>query len=355
MTKKKKKYYDIKPLLKNDANYYILLGMRSNGKSYQVKETVLKDAYNNKNLFVYLRRFKDDIKQYYVESYFADMNIEEITDGAYSMVVAWQGYLYFANIDEKGQTMRGERIGRYCALNEASRYKSNAFVNYKWIVYEEFITNEVYLSEEPDKLQQFVSTVARDNPIKVMLIGNTISRVCPYFSEWALEGTLKQKPNTIDLYHMKDDKGRETSRIAVENCAAVENESKMFFGKATKQILSGEWDVKLSPRLPKPLKEFETIYQLQVHYQMFIFNMSLLVDSKNGAIYTYIYPAKKLKEKGRILSTEFSTNQQQTTGFNRKSKMELKILECFAIGKVCFSDNLTAADFEQVQQQFKFI
>lgn len=355
MPKTKKKYYDIKPLLKQDANYYILLGMRSNGKSYQVKKTVLEEAFNNDKMFVYLRRFKDDVKQYYVESYFSDMNIEAITDGAYSLVIAWQGYIYFANINEKGQTERGKRIGRYCALNEAGRYKSNAFVNYEYIVYEEFITNEVYLSEEPDKLQQFVSTVARDKTIKVLLIGNTISRVCPYFSEWALTGTLRQKPGTIELYHMRDDKGRETARIAVENCTQVENDSKMFFGKATKQILSGEWDVKLSPRLPKNMKEYDKLYSIQLSYQMFIFNMALLMDPKDGAIYTYVYPAKQLNTKGRILSTDFSTNQQQTILLNHKSGMERKIIECFDMGKVCFSDNLTAADFAQVQLNYKFI
>jgi len=354
MQKKKKKYYDIKPLLKNDANYYILLGMRSNGKSYQVKLTVLEDAFNNGNMFVYLRRFKDDIKQYYVESYFADMDISAITKGKYSLVVAWQGFIYFANLNDKGQIERGLRIGRYCALNEAQRYKSNTFVNYKWIVYEEFITNEVYLSDEPDKLQQFISTVARDKTIKVLLIGNTISRVCPYFSEWMLTGTLKQKPNTIELYHMKDDKGRETACIAVENCTAVENDNKMFFGKATKQILSGEWDVKISPRLPKNIKEYEELYMMQVHYQIFIFNIKLLLDS-DGAIYTYIYPAKELKKGGRILSTDFSTNQQQTVNLNNKSGMEKKIVECFAAGKVCYSDNLTAADFAQVLSQYKFL
>ena len=354
MAKKKKQYYDIKPLLKNDADYYILLGMRANGKSYQVKETVLKDAFENESLFVYLRRFKDDIKQYYVESYFADMDISAITGGKYTLVVAWQGFIYFANLDDKGQIIKGHRIGRYCALNEAYRYKSNAFVNYKWIVYEEFITDETYLSNEPDKLQQFVSTVARDNPIKVLLIGNTISRVCPYFSEWALTGTLKQKPNTIELYHMKDDKGNETARIAVENCTTVENDSKMFFGKAAKQILSGEWDVKLSPRLPYDIKEMETLYNMQIQYQMFTFNLKLLMYI-DGSLYVFIYPAKELKKDGRILSTDFSTNPQQTTNFNNHSGMELKILECFAAGKVCYSDNLTAADFEQVQQQFKFM
>lgn len=351
---RKKQYYNIKPLLQHNANYYILLGMRSNGKSYQVKLTALENAYKTGGQFVYLRRFKEDIKGYYVESYFSDMPVDKITNNKYDRVIAFQGFLYFASENDKGEIIKGARIGRYCALSEAYRYKSNAFVNYDFIIYEEFITDELYLANEPDKLQQFVSTVARDKNIKVLLIGNTISRVCPYFGEWALTGTLRQRPGTIELYHMKDDSGNDTAIIAVENCTVIENESKMFFGKATKQILSGEWDVKQSPRLPKPLKEYDILYEMQLIYQLFIFKIVLVMD-KDGSIYTFIYPAKEKKDNTRTLSTDFSTYQQQTADFNRKSRMELKIIECFKTGKVCYSDNLTAADFEQVRQQFKII
>lgn len=353
----KKKYYRLNNILKTGAEYMMLLGMRSNGKSYAVKEFLLNEAYKNGKKFVYLRRYKDDIKQYFVESYFSDMNIEKITDGIYDQIVAWQGYLYFAKSNEDDPTkspVRGGKIGRYCALNEAVRYKSNAFVGFEYINYEEFITDGVYLSNEPEKLQQFISTVARDKNIKVFLIGNTISRVCPYFAEWALAGTLKQKPGTIELYRQHDDKGNITSTIAVENCTVVENTSKMFFGNATKQILSGEWDVKSSPRLPGKLEDYEIIYEMQIAYQMFIFNVKLVIDP-DGNVYTYIYPAKDLNEKGRILSTDFSTYPQTTSDFDRSRRGECKILECFSKNKVCFSDNLTAADFEQVRQQFRFI
>jgi len=352
----KKKYYRLDSILKTNAEYLMLLGMRSNGKSYAVKEFLLEKAFNENEKFVYLRRYKDDIKQYYVESYFSDMPIEKITKGIYDQIIAWQGYIYFAksNEDPTKPPARGTKIGRYCALNEAVRYKSNAFVNYKYIDYEEFITDGVYLSEEPEKLQQFISTVARDQNITVFLIGNTISRVCPYFSQWQLSGTLRQKPGTIEIYRQHDDKGNLTASIAVENCTIVENTSKMFFGNATKQILSGEWDVKASPRLPGKIEDFESIYNMQIAYQMFIFNIKLLIDEE-GCIYTYVYPGKELKKDGRILSTDFSTSPQTTTCFNKNNRAECRIIDCFNNGKVCFSDNLTAADFEQVRQQYRFI
>lgn len=354
---KKKKLYNISNVLKTKAEYIILLGMRSNGKSYQVKLTTLKDAYENGNTFVYLRRYREDIKQAYVESYFNDMPVESITNGEYTNVIAWQGFLYFANINEAGKVEKGSKIGRYCALSEAVRYKSTTFVNCKWVIYEEFITDEIYLSDEPTKLQQFVSTVARGNKITVLLVGNTMSRVCPYFSEWSLKGTLKQKPGTIEVYNMhytKPNGNVETVRIAVEHCEVVDTGASMFFGNASKQIVSGEWDVKDAPKLPRPFKEYEKLFEMQIKYNDFLFALNMLCDEK-GKTYIYIYPAKELKEKERIISADFMDNENVTTGFNTRSRTESRVIELFKQGKVCFSDNLTAADFNNVRKQFHFI
>lgn len=354
---RKKKYYDIRNVLKTAAEYIILLGMRSNGKSYQVKKTILEEAYKTNNTFVYLRRYREDIKQGLVDSYFSDMPIEEITEGNYNAVIAWQGFLYFATVDDAGKAEKGRKIGRYCALSEAIRYKSTTFIDCKYIVYEEFITDEIYLNDEPTKLQQFVSTVARGEKLTVFLIGNTMSRVCPYFSEWSLKGTLKQKPGTIELYHMHYTKPNgeiNTVTIAVEHCEVIDTGASMFFGSASKQIVSGEWDVKDAPKLPRPFKEYEKLYEMQVKYSDFIFALVMLCDD-NGRCYAYVYPAKELDEKKRIISNEFFDNENITNGFNRKSRAECKLIELFAQGKVCYSDNLTAADFTNVRKQFRFI
>ena len=190
----KKRYYDISNVLKTKAQYILLLGQRANGKSYQCKFTVLKNAWKTGKKFIYLRRYQKDIKQNFVDAYFNDIPISELTEGEYTHVIAWQGFLYFGIFDEKtGKVNREIEIGRYCALNEAIRYKSQVFNNYEYIIYEEFITDETYLTDEPNTLQQFVSTVARHEKITVLLVGNTISRVCPYFSEWCLDGSLDRK------------------------------------------------------------------------------------------------------------------------------------------------------------------
>lgn len=351
----KKQYYDITNLLSTKAQYLMLLGQRANGKSYQCKETVLKDAYKNHKWFVYLRRYKSDIKTKSVENYFGDMNISKLTNGEYDGIVAWNGSIYFSKYDEEKQmNVKGLEIGRYCALNEYERYKSWSFVDFISILYEEFITDAIYLTDEPRLLQQFVSTVARHNQITVFLVGNTLSRVCPYFSEWCLDGVLKQKIGTIEIYHYHTEENS-TVDIAVEYCANANYDNKMFFGQTSKQIVSGEWDTVEVPKLPRKQEEYEKIYEVLVEYQKFRFVINLLVEPINGGVICFVYPlSEKSKRKiHRKLTQDFSDNPFVSARLDLTKQPEAMIANCFRIGKVCYSDNLTGSDFKHVNEVFK--
>lgn len=346
---KKKNYYDISNILKTHAQYMILLGQRANGKSYQAKLTALKNAYENKRKFVYLRRWKEDIKTKAVESYFGDMNIHAITNGEYDTIVAWGGELYFGKIADEGKISKGEKIGKYCALNEYERYKSQTFVDYDYILYEEFITDNSYLYDEPRQLQQFVSTVARSEKLTVILIGNTLSRVCPYFSEWCLEGVLKQKQGTIEIYHFHTEKG--IVDIAVEYCANADTSENMFFGTVAKQIISGEWDAVEVPKLPLHQLDYDVLYELLLQYQKFAFVIQLLFEPNNGDMVVFIYPFTGTRTFTRIITDEFSIDHNITNKLT-DIKPERLIANCFALNKVCFADNLTGADFSHVRGYF---
>lgn len=346
---KKIKYYDIKPVLKTDATWIILYGQRANGKSYAAKRLALENAFKNHHKFIYLRRWQMDIKQDSVTAYFGDMPIIEITNGQYVGVVAYHGYIYFYNLDDDDNIIRGETIGRYCALNEAERYKSQTFIDYDFIIYEEFITNQMYLDDEPMKLQQFASTVYRHSSGKVILIGNTLSRVCPYWKEWVLDGVLRQKPGTIDIYnfHVKDS----IIKIAVEYCETTNYENKMFFGQTAKQILSGEWETQDVNKLPKPQDYYDWVYTIKVCYQDFKFMMNLLIGEEGERV-VYVYPLTHDKDVARVLTDAFSDDILVNARLNLKCKPEKLIAECFALNKVCYSDNLTGSDFRNVNEHF---
>ena len=344
-------YYDISEMLKTNAEYMMLLGQRSNGKSYQVKKTVLEDFYFNETKFIYLRRWKADIKQKEVSTYFDDSPIAKYTNREYNSVRAMNGFIYLCKIED-GLIVEKREMGRYCALNEYERYKSQVFMNYKNIVYEEFITDSIYLNDEPKILQQFVSTVARHNKIRVFLIGNTLTRVCPYFHEWCLENVLKQKQGTIEIYkyHMEDNV---EVKIAVEYCANTNNKNTMFFGQAAKQIVTGEWDVKEVPKLPRQLYEYEKIYEVMVVYQAFKFVLELLIEPKEGGVIIFVYPYTSNRKIQRVITDEFSDKPYISSKLDIDKKPELLMLKALRMDKVCYSDNLTGSDFSKVIEKLK--
>ena len=49
MAKKKQVFYRLDKVLKTCAHYIMLLGERSNGKSYSVKEHCVQDAFTDEN------------------------------------------------------------------------------------------------------------------------------------------------------------------------------------------------------------------------------------------------------------------------------------------------------------------
>ena len=339
---KKKEYYDITNLLKTGALYMMLLGERSNGKSYQVKKTCLEDIRDGLGKFVYIRRWDSDIKAHTVENYFDDMDLPALV-GTDSLK-AWNGEVFLT--DEEGK--RTEAIGYYCGLNIAERYKSNVFTNVRNIIVEEFITDGAYLADEPIKLMHLISTIARDSNVRVFLIGNTLSRVCPYFAHWCLEGVLKQKMGTIEIYHHHEED--HVVDIAVEYCANAGTTSNMFFGRASKQIVSGEWDTYDLPRLPRAQIDYETIYEVMVSFQSFRFCLQLLIEPKHGGALVFIYPLTKKRKIYRKIQDELSDLPNVTNQLDPRIKPEAMMIECFKLNKVAYSDNLTGSDFKHVTE-----
>ena len=286
-----------------------------------------------------------------MSTYFDDIPIAKYTNREYNSVRAMNGFIYLCKIED-GLIVEKREMGRYCALNEYERYKSQVFMNYKNIVYEEFITDSIYLNDEPKLLQQFVSTVARLDKIRVFLIGNTLTRVCPYFHEWCLENVLKQKQGTIEIYkyHMEDNV---EVKIAVEYCANTNNKNTMFFGQAAKQIVTGEWDVKEVPKLPRQLYEYEKIYEVMVVYQAFKFVLELLIEPKEGGVIIFVYPYTSNRKIQRVITDEFSDKPYISSKLDIDKKPELLMLKALRMDKVCYSDNLTGSDFSKVIEKLK--
>ena len=345
----RKGYYSLKDIKKENCQYNIILGERSPGKSYAVKKEAILHAYKTGTPSMALvRRFEEDIKNDNITEYFDDNNMNRegaagdiinLTGGEYDSVACIRSLIYLGNKDDQGKFHAGLQIGKAFALSTDERYKSRQYPYIENIIYEEFVTNKLYLRNEPHRLQQFVSTLLRKREGKVYLIANTISRVCPYFQEWSLQNIPKMKEGQIDRYRIDE------TDIAVEMSPSRKEKSKMFFGQSAKSIQGGQWESSVFPDLPKRHADYDLIYKMYVTAAGFTFVLELLIDD-NGESVCFVYPfTKSIKENIPHITDSFSTNIFTRRYLSRQIPAEVKIAGLISQGKICFSSNLTGSDF----------
>lgn len=343
----KQKYYSVENILEENADYNLLLGERSNGKSYSVKHQCLHDYVDKKFGFIYLRRYTVEIKNFMVQSYFNDVDIKKETNGEYDAIDVYRSGIYLCTYED-GKLNRKVQCGLVMALSTATHYKSMSLLEFKNVIFEEFITDELYLDNEPSKLQQLISTIARRERIRVFLIGNTISRLCPYFNEWQLIHIPKQKQGTIDIYNMTTDQVDENGdkivvKIAVELCENSGNNSKMFFGVRSKAITSGTWETDVQPHIPYEYNECDKLYTFAVSK----FNMAYVCEvlKYEKDMFLFVHPTNKIKCT-RIITDEYIPNMMVTNRLIVLTRGDEVALKLIKMNKICFSDNLTGSEFK---------
>lgn len=364
MSNTKITYYSIENIDKENAIINIIWGERSNGKSYQVKhekaikpylESVIKDSLN-RDRFILMRRLREEVTSEKIERYFADVDIKRLTHGEYNTIVYYRRQVYLANYNiETGKTVRGDVIGYVVALSTEQHYAGGSYLDVKNIIFEEFMSRSVYLANEPDKLMNFWNTVDRKRGIvKLWLVGNTISRVCPYLVDWDLLKIIStQKQGTIitkyiDTGTLTDEGEPIKVKIAVEYCKNTGRTS-YSIGKHKDMLNKGSWQSDPQPHLPKSYKEYKVLYRLGFEFKEFRFLGELLKD-ENSLIW-FIYPyEKEFKKDILIISDIVKTDyhyQRNIYDVTIKSERLHNILDTFRESNIFYSSDLVGTDFKQ--------
>ena len=80
-------HYNIDIIDKENANYNIIYGEKSNGKSYQVKHKKgVKKYLSTGRRFILMRRWSEDITSSWIEQYFSDVDIAGLTNNKYQKI-----------------------------------------------------------------------------------------------------------------------------------------------------------------------------------------------------------------------------------------------------------------------------
>lgn len=178
------KYYDVKALLKEvpDADFYIIVGQRSNGKSTSVGAYFIDECVNNNTMFAYFSRKKN-------VSIIKDMDEGNGYFSGYLENYALDTYNRKIHTKDNAIYLGEKPLCKQFSITTSGAYKSKQYDdNYKYILFEEFVAEDgIYLRNEWKRFNSIISTIVRNRDAQCFLIGNTVSRFNPYFENFGID------------------------------------------------------------------------------------------------------------------------------------------------------------------------
>ena len=182
-------WYNLQRVLSFNAIINFIIGERGCGKSYSSKRHVINRFVKKGEEFVYLRRYKTELKSS-VPKFFDDIKANS----------------EFPKNDMKVKNnmfyIDGKVAGYALPLSTANILKSTSFAKVKTIIFDEFIIDKGcyhYLQNEVEQFLDIIETIGRLREVKVFMLGNAISITNPYFTYFNL--TL---PYNSDIALFKD-------------------------------------------------------------------------------------------------------------------------------------------------------
>lgn len=347
----KEPYYTLTNILRHNADYNVIYGERSNGKTTAVLKHGLEDYIKSgyKNQLAIIRRWEEDFKgKNGIQLFEGIVNlgwVEGLTKGKYNSILYFSQRWFLVNYDAEGNKVAQDKtpFAMGFAITREEHYKSTSYPNITNILFDEFITRQYYLPDEFIKFQNLLSTLIRlRTNVKIYMCGNTINKFCPYFSEMGLNGVKKQKQGTIDIYTYGDS----GLKVAVEysDFPSKKKESNKYFAfdnPKLKMITHGGWEIDIYPHLPHKYKPSDVVYHFYICFDEYILQCNIISIDDNLFIYVHrkTTPIREDNEQIVYQSTPDYRYNYRTNIFIPHNKMDMKILELIKKEKVFYQDN----------------
>lgn len=346
----KPKYYTLNAILQYNADYNVIYGERSNGKTTAVLDYGLDDHVKSgyKNQLAIIRRWEEDYKgkngQQMYENIVALGWIKEKTKGKYNAVYYYSQRWYLCCYDDNGNKVAQaeEPFALGFSITSEEHYKSTSYPHIKIILFDEFITRSYYLPEEFVKFQNLLSTIIRlRTDVKIFMCGNTINKFCPYFAEMGLN-VRNQKKGSIDLYTY----GESELRVAVEysDFPAKKKPSNKYFAfnnPKLQMITQGGWEIDIYPHLPCRYKPNDVLYTFYISFDKELLQGNVI--SVDDTVFIYIHrkttPIKDDNENLVYQQNIDYRNNYRTNILKPYGKVDNYIYNLIKIKKVFYQDN----------------
>ncbi len=331
------KYYTTDKILSKEAEYYISIGGRNNGKSTAWGIRLIDEYFDNGGMFGKIERTgfvgNDDIYLAWFTEYAQNYCVEKYNH--YITVIGHKFYLVDKN-DEYLELEKNQRtprlnlkpFGRVFSLLREVKYKSTEYPNITTLIFEEFtLLNQYgYLENEIEHFLSLLSTINRNRTnLKVVLIGNTISKFNPYFDMLGIN-INKIKLKQGDIVDLKDNRYKYGARIRIEFAESIYESEK----EVPRVLQIGGNDIAITGDF------LSTQYVVDKNYDDFILKeCSPIIEcsiSYNNKIYYIMNCCYK------TTTFIFITNRGKQYKCNEKYSLDKTVIECIKYGFLTRND-----------------
>lgn len=181
------------------------LGPRGNGKTFQMKETFIRNYIKTGAHACYVMRHKEDIERATQKgNFFKDSNLQALfpdyeftSDPSFGYIRKVTEY----NEDEDIEKPKWEPFIMFQYMSSNS-LKAITDLSVNIIVYDEFIPlpGGRYLKNEVERFLEFYITISRDRDIRMVFLANVVTTASPYFSFF---GVKLPKPGEFYVNKLK--------------------------------------------------------------------------------------------------------------------------------------------------------
>ena len=276
------KYYSLKRILERNATYNMIIGERSNGKSYSVHEYAAEEFYKNGGQLAVVRRWQDDFTGKRGAAMFDGIvnsgALERITKGEWTGIYYYSSRWFFCRYEDGKRVVNETPFAYGFAITSQEHDKSTSYPNVKTILFDEFLTRSMYLPDEFVLFCNVISTIVRQRTdVKIFMLGNTVNKYCPYFKEMGLKHVQQMKQGSIDVYKYGDSR----LTVAVEYCkeGAEGKPSDFYFAfdnPKLNMITGGAWEIDIYPHCPCKYRPKDVRFRFFIEFDASILQCNVI-------------------------------------------------------------------------------
>ena len=346
----KQKYYSLERILSKHALYNVIIGERSNGKTYACLLHGLKEYLRTGKQMAYVRRWDEDLRgkrgAVLFDAIVSSGDLEKLTDGRWTNVFYYSGRWYLCCYDGDGKRVTDERP--FCfgfALTQMEHDKSTSYPDVTTVIFDEFLTRQSYLPDEFILFQNVLSTIIRGRrDVTIFMLGNTVNKWSPYFAEMGLKHVKEMEVGSIDVYTYGDSELTVAVEFTGSRHSSKASDVYFAFDNPRLNMITGSegiWEMAIYPHCPEKYTPADVVYDYFIRWDNELLHCEVVRTSSSA--FTFIHrKTTPIQDDDRdlVYSTEWDSRPNHRRKITAASdKLDRKLYDFYLRDQVYYQDN----------------